>query len=133
MHSEFRKVFLLLTLIWLAFCTFGSVAAHAVQIANATVTLLPNGQFLQSGGDQQNQIVSDLALYNATTQQTTQLSIKLATARKNHSATVLPDGTILILGGLGQDGYPVATAELVNVVLQKTQLIGNTFIALIQE
>ena len=101
---------------------FGQVA-HA---ASETSTLLPSGMYLQSGGKVSKQVVDTLALYDATTQQTTALNLKLATPRVGHSATVLPDGTILILGGLGQDGYPVRSAEIIDLAAQTVQTIADT-------
>jgi RHS repeat-associated protein len=93
--------------------------------ASATSTLLPSGQYLQTGGTASQQVVSDLSLYDPVTQQTTAQPFKLVTARAGHSATVLPDGKILILGGVGQDGFPVASIEIIDLGAQTLQVITS--------
>lgn len=98
--------------------------AAAAQPTALSSTLLPNGRYLVSGGKLEQTVVSQLSLYDATTQQTTTLKAKLATPRTGHSATVLPDGMILILGGVGQDGYPVVSAEIIDLAAQKIQVIA---------
>jgi hypothetical protein len=38
----------------------------------------------------------------------------LNTARDSHTATLLPNGMVLVAGGYGSSGNPLATAELYN-------------------
>jgi hypothetical protein len=47
---------------------------------------------------------------------------QLTYARAEATATLLGDGSILIVGGIGSDGKPVADAEVYNPVTQQTRL-----------
>jgi RHS repeat-associated protein len=50
----------------------------------------------------------------------------LRTARSGHSATVLPDGRVLVLGGATDGGQPVAQAELWDAKTQQFTPIAST-------
>jgi RHS repeat-associated protein len=99
--------------------------AIAAQPTASTSTLLPDGRYLVAGGESANKTLKQMSIYDANSQKSTAMRLALQMPRKNHSATVLPDGTILILGGTGQDGYPVASAELIDAGLQKIQTINS--------
>lgn len=116
------------TLKTLALTVLAIMTVFIGQFAHATPTstLLPSGQYLQSGGEISKKVVNQLSLYNATTQQTTPLTLKLIIPRTAHSATVLPDGKILILGGVDQHGFPIASAEIIDLAAQKLQVIDSS-------
>ena len=82
--------------------------------ASHTATLLPNGKVLIAGGFKKvhtyEQVYFNSAeLYDPKTRTFTPTG-KLNVARCGHTATLLPDGTVLIVGG-GSD-QPLASAEL---------------------
>jgi RHS repeat-associated protein len=92
-----------------------SVSAQA-QNQGATATLLPTGQWLLLGGrhDDHSAPVTDARLYDPVSQQIVPLPSGLATARAYHTATLLPDGTVLVAGGSDKAGTVIETAEYFN-------------------
>src|SRR5262245_60130228 len=66
-----------------------------------TATLLPDGRWLLLGGESSNGMSSDALVLDPKTGQSTPVSGKLNHARAWHSATLLPDGTVFVFGGVG--------------------------------
>ncbi len=90
----------------------------SVQRVNHTLTLLPDGRVLAAGGEDPQG--SDYVLYSSTEifdPETNSWSAgpELSQPRAAHSATLMPDGRVLIAGGISQDGerYPVASTEFI--------------------
>jgi hypothetical protein len=85
-----------------------------------TATLLPSGVVLVVGGANGDFLVSALAsveLYNPVTGQFTRAA-DLQTGRFAHTATLLSDGTVLVVGGDNGDGFhykPVSSAEILQM------------------
>ncbi|HEX6836316.1 MAG TPA: kelch repeat-containing protein [Polyangia bacterium] len=79
--------------------------------AEATASVLPDGQILDVGGagDAAGTPRADAELYNPILGTTTILTLR---PRRAHTATVLPDGRVLITGGLDANGQPLASVEL---------------------
>ncbi len=87
--------------------------------------VLPDGRLLSVGGARAVSAearISDAAGGNAVL-----LKDSLHYARSGHTATVLPTGQVLILGGVGADGNLVRYAEIFDPVQQRFQLFlgGN--------
>jgi len=88
-----------------------------------TATLLPNGRILITGGFAgggnccSNGVLALAELYNTTASgfsaaDTFSSTGSMGTARTAHTATVLPNGTILIVGGVSNGDTVLASAEL---------------------
>jgi PKD repeat protein len=85
--------------------------------SNPTATLLPNGQVLVAGGVRDDGLIGYLLasaeLYNPA-RGTWTVTGSLNTARLYHTATLLPNGQVLVAGGIGNGITPLASAELYN-------------------
>ncbi len=91
---------------------FAEIARLRTARAEATASLLRDGTILVVGGakDAAGTPLLDAEVYNPITGLTTVYS--LASARRGHSATALPDGRVLVIGGQGASGEPLASVEL---------------------
>ena len=83
-----------------------------------TATLLPNGLVLAAGGDNDYGAVDTSELYSPGASPSTgtwsYTTGSMNTARMNHTATLLPNGLVLVAGGQNSSGY-TATSELFNL------------------
>ena len=82
---------------------------------NHTATLLPNGQVLVAGGWQPNglnaQFLAYAEVYDPSTGNWTATN-SMNDPRAYHTATMLPNGKVLVVGGTYDGVHPRATAEL---------------------
>jgi len=105
-------------------------AANAMNIARwlHTATLLNDGTVLVAGGsDLANEETLDSAeIYNPATGIFTLLSNTLNTARVGHTATLLNNGQVLIVGGYDPDYGLIADAELYDPPSQTFIDLGDT-------
>ena len=76
-----------------------------------TSTLLSDGRVLITGGEQGTglPLLKTAELYNPRTGRFTQLAHLMTIAREKHTTTLLPDGRVLIVGGLQADIYDPST------------------------
>ena len=83
--------------------------------SHLTATLLPDGTVLVAGGHSGNvyldhQELLSAELYDPVSRRWT-ATASMATPRRSHTATLLPDGTVLVVGGVGDDNA-AGSAEL---------------------
>jgi N-acetylneuraminic acid mutarotase len=79
-----------------------------------TATLLPNGKVLIVGGEDTNgNTLKTAELFTPSgTNGTWAATGSLTTARNSHTATLLPNGTVLVAGGQDSSGSAIGTAEI---------------------
>ena len=75
-------------------------------------TILPAGSSLLLGGETNGEVSPAATIWDPRTGTSRELPSKLGYARAWHTATVLPDGTVLILGGIGSSGQLIEKGEL---------------------
>ncbi|MBL8316400.1 MAG: hypothetical protein JNK55_21940 [Rubrivivax sp.] len=95
--------------------TFSALPARMVSPRGAhTATTLPDGRVLLAGGFNQGpgSLVSDAELYDPASGQFTALAAKMAVLRDEHAATLLPDGKVLLAGGVGLAKTGLNSAEI---------------------
>jgi hypothetical protein len=78
-----------------------------------TLTLLPNGKILLTGGWNGYEALSTAEVYNPITGTWTVIS-SMTRARANHKQRILYDGRVLITGGFDSTGTAINTAEIYN-------------------
>jgi RHS repeat-associated protein len=79
-----------------------------------SVTRLPDGRWLLLGGLNDNEISNLAVISDEDNKSAITLQSRMKFARAGHSATLLPNGNVLILGGKVQTGEIVAVAEVFN-------------------
>lgn len=99
-----------------------------------TASLLPDGRVLVTGGRYIENSGGDIVdtasaeIYDPAIGQWTPAG-EMSTPRERHSATPLPDGTVLVTGGSwdgGADGgYPIASAEIYDPAAGQWSLTGS--------
>lgn len=91
-------------------------------------TQLADGRVLITGGHRFNAVNSALdtaEIYNPTTEEFTLLSETMETTREGHTATLLEDGRVLVVGGLVDIQLPPTRAELFDPVAESFTPIGT--------
>jgi RHS repeat-associated protein len=81
------------------------------QNGGASTTRLADGRILRLGGATAAGPVRSASIVDPATGKTTEVPGGMIEPRSWHAATLLPDGSVLIVGGQGQGGRTLATAE----------------------
>jgi uncharacterized delta-60 repeat protein len=93
-----------------------------------TATLLPDGRVLVAGGNDdangQGVFLSSVEIYNPATGTWT-AGPSMGTAREGHSATLMPDGRVLVCAGAGNGNTYLTTAELFDPSIGKWTAAGS--------
>lgn len=100
-----------------------------------SATLLPDGRWLIVGGPGKASGTISTRDLRAEGRQarTAPLSARLVHPRSGHTATVLPDGTVLLLGGVDVDGSVIAAPEILDpqsgdiTVVEGTRLRARSY------
>jgi hypothetical protein len=114
--------------------TFADAASPLVPRAYShTLTLLPNGKVLLAGGvssGPNGQVLSEAEVYDPATNTWTAVG-SMSTPRHSHAATLLPNGKVLIVGGVPILGgnSAVKTAELFDPATNTFTPTGSTTVA----
>lgn len=105
-----------------------SIAAPATQ-PGQSVTLLPDGRWLFVGGEPSSVAAATVFTKSSSEASSAKLppvSAALIHPRSAHTATVLPDGTVLILGGVDANGTTVTAAEILDPVSGEITVVGDS-------
>jgi RHS repeat-associated protein len=86
-------------------------SSDAIKIPGQTSTLLPDGSVLLVGGEGPDGPTTAIAIQNPQTGKVTPLPLQLQQARAWHSATLLPDGTMFVFGGIDNRKQVLESAE----------------------
>ena len=94
--------------------TWTAVGPMSVKRKNFAAVLLKDGKVLVMGGKDDSGALASAEVYDPVNQDwTTVTSVgSLATARESHTATLLTNGQVLVTGGYGSSGLPLASAEV---------------------
>jgi|GEM_PF-3124675 len=106
--------------------TWSSTGDLATARDSHTATLLPNGQVLIAGGINNNGSLKSAELYDPTISPVTgSWSVTFPnTSRSEHTATLLPNGKVLVAGGFGTGGG-LNSAELYDPATSMWSYTGN--------
>src|SRR5204862_614239 len=86
-------------------------------------TLLPNGAPLMLGGEDGGRVLDQARVSDPATGDVL-LHSRLRHARAWQTATVLPDGNVAVIGGVGRSGQLVRTPELFDLVSERFTMLA---------
>lgn len=111
----------------------GNKLAH--KRSGATVTLLKNGNVLFAGGYDYtaSKYLDSLEIFEASSGSVQAVSAKLTAGRSAHTATLLGDGNVLIVGGTCGGGCKLTNDEIFMPVGNKVKSISNPGVTLMQQ
>ncbi len=89
-------------------------------------TLMPSGDVLQLGGELSGIYRNNAFIVNPLTGAMNELPAQLTYGRAWHSATLLPDGSVLVFGGIGSGDAVVDKTELLNPASTAFQAVSTS-------
>jgi RHS repeat-associated protein len=92
-----------------------------------SITELPDGRWLLIGGRGQGRPSDVIRIWDPATGHTETVVVRLARPRANHTATLLSDGRVLVLGGVDGAGRVEGTAELFDVDARNVERVSVAF------
>jgi hypothetical protein len=95
-------------------------------IPGQTATRLADGRLLLLGGEGVGGGINTASIWDPNTNSTIQFATRLRQGRSWHTATILPDGLVLVLGGVGNINQLATTAELFDPASQIFTDIAST-------
>jgi WD40 repeat protein len=106
--------------------TFAATGSMVMARVSHTATLLSSGKVLITGGIQgsgtSTTVLAEAELYDPGKGAFSTTAGVMTTAREEHTASFLPDGKVLVTGGLDSTGKALSTAELFDPVNQSFTL-----------
>jgi len=91
--------------------------------------LLPDGRWLIVGGEGNGGPQATIAIKDSASRRVTALRDGLQQPRAWHTATLLPDGNVLVYGGIGANGRVTSSAELFDPQTEKSEQIPSLGLA----
>jgi hypothetical protein len=105
-----------------------SPTGSMVAAGNGTATLLQDGRVLLAGGTNDTGTIAAAELYDPSSG-TFSLTGSMQVARTGHSATLLPNGRVLMAGGGDGQGMALSSAELYDPATGKFSPTGSMALA----
>jgi len=109
--------------------TFSTISAAMITSRyDHTATLLPDGRVLIAGGGNPGSVsLANAELFDptATTTPFSATTGSMTTSRRYHTATVLPNGKVLMAGGMHLAGDAISSAELYDPTTKTFATTGN--------
>jgi RHS repeat-associated protein len=100
-------------------------AKTELHVANGAATVtLPDGRIFMSGGQFEGKATNRIQVIATKANNPVSLESVLLVARSQHTATLLPSGEVLVLGGAGSAGGLVTQAERFNPVTGVSRLVA---------
>src|SRR5438034_9869071 len=94
-------------------------------LSGQSATVLSDGKWLLVGGESPGDSLSSASIWDPKTGATTALTAKLQHGRAWHTATVLPNETVFIFGGIGSKNQIIQRAELFDPTTMSFSTIGS--------
>jgi RHS repeat-associated protein len=100
----------------------GAVQERAARPGGQSVTILPDGRQLLIGGDATRGLV---AIANPLTGTVQTLPVSPLVPRTWHTATLLADGTVLVVGGVDANGRTISAPERFNLTTRSFESLSS--------
>src|SRR5215831_4412429 len=127
MIKKHKIVVVLAAVLMSAIASWASAGASLEDALGRSATPLADGRILLVGGFDSQSVPTADALIASADGSSSRLPAGLNFARAGHTATMLPDGTIFIFGGVGANGELVSTSEIFDPATQLFSVLADVF------